>query len=640
MANSNLSAPSLPMPIPFRSLLAACVVAFPLVSQQTTFVDDSATGANDGSSWADAYTDLQVALANTSAGEVWVAAGDYYPGPAGATAATFQLLDGVSIFGGFSGTETQWTQRDVQANVTTLSGDIDQNDTYGASANWWQFQWTGSLGNSWHVVTGSGNDATAILDGFRIASGRGDDPARRGGAGLLVTNGSPTVRNCTFQYNAVGYGSSAWLHGCNSTFENCTIKDAYTCNCGSGGWVSGVLCTGVCDLSFTDCEFRNHYYVSSQSQGRGAALRLEADCNTTLLRCRFVGNQTGNFYAIGGGTARGAAVSNHGTLLVAQCEFLDNFAHAGAGISNTGPLTLTNSLFARNRAVGHANGSGFEDGDYGAGLLLWGSSPQSAVISNCTFVDNDCDKGAGICNYATSTPAVTNCIIYHNTGPAAAPGEDPVFPLKRQVVGAMDLEHCCVDYLFATEEGEDPPEAQNFPGCFDADPQLLNVVGGDYRLTAVSSCANSGDAAAAAGMAVDLDGNPRVVGLVDLGCYELTGVAEPTLFSSNFVQDVTAELNVVNAAPNELVIFVWNTVGVGSGPCLPAPATMCMQLLPPFAVLSWGIADGYGRAQALFPVPATAPLIDVHFQSVMLRGVNFVDSVATNSVSWTIQPEP
>lgn len=610
------------------------------LSAQAVYVDSSAAGANNGGNWTDAYVDLQSALVNTSAGEIWVAAGTYYPGAAGATAATFQLQDNVQLFGGFDGTEVQLAQRDVQANTTTLSGDIDQNDTYGPNANWWQFQWSGSLGNSWHVVTGSGTSASAVLDGFRIASGRADDPALRGGAGLLVVNGSPTFRNCTWQYNAVGYGSSGYLDTCDSQFENCVIKDAYTCNCGAGGWVSGFLCTGVSTLSFTDCEFTNHYYVSSSSQGRGAALRLESGCTTTLLRCRFAGNQTGNFYAIGGGTARGAALSNHGTLVVDQCEFVDNFAHAGAGISNTGPMTLTNSLFARNRAVSHANGSGFEDGDYGAGLLLWGFSAQPTVISNCTFVDNDCDKGAGVANFGASTPLVSNCIIYHNTGPSPTPGEDPVWPLKRQIVGSMNLLNSCVAYLFQTEPEEDPVESGNFPGCFDVDPQLVDVSGGDYRLTALSSCVNTGDMSAAVGMTNDLDGNARVMGLVDMGGYEFGGTALPSLVSTNFIQDVTAQLRVVNAAPNELAIFVWNTAGVGAGPCLPGPASLCLQLLPPFAIASWGLTDGFGHASTWFPVPPMAPLIHLHFQALMLRGVNFGNSVATNTLSWAIQPTP
>ena len=49
------------------------------------FVDGDATGADDGSSWADAYTDLQDALENTTddnddgAISIWIADGTYKP---------------------------------------------------------------------------------------------------------------------------------------------------------------------------------------------------------------------------------------------------------------------------------------------------------------------------------------------------------------------------------------------------------------------------------------------------------------------------------------------------------------------------------------------------------------------------------
>src|SRR5574341_1313206 len=98
------------------------------------YVDADSTGNNDGSSWADAFTSLQDALAGAAPGyEIWVAEGVYYPDEgAGQTngdrAATFQLRDGVAIYGGFAGTETLLSQRDPAAHVTILSGDIGQDD--------------------------------------------------------------------------------------------------------------------------------------------------------------------------------------------------------------------------------------------------------------------------------------------------------------------------------------------------------------------------------------------------------------------------------------------------------------------------------------------------------------------------------
>ena len=93
------------------------------------YVDACATPPNDGCVWADAYTDLQDAIAdaqtqngdgdpNNDITQIWVAAGTYTPVTCGAPVGcvppactftwnsterevTFQLIDGVGIYGGF-----------------------------------------------------------------------------------------------------------------------------------------------------------------------------------------------------------------------------------------------------------------------------------------------------------------------------------------------------------------------------------------------------------------------------------------------------------------------------------------------------------------------------------------------------------
>lgn len=628
-----------------KTLLGMAMIVL-LASQsgaQVTFVDVNAVGAQTGTSWADAYTDLQVALTATNSGQIWVAQGTYHPGPAGQRAATFQLKSGVALYGGFAGGETAVTQRDVQANPTILSGDIDQNDTYGAGLNWWQFAWTGSLGNSYHVVTGSGVDATALLDGFTILAGRGDGAPYAGGAGLLVVGGSPSIRNCTFQYNAIGFGSSAWLMNCQSTFENCVIKDGYTCNCGIGGWTSGVLAQMGSDVTFIDCDFTNHYYVSSQGQGRGAALSIEFGCSATLTRCNFIGNQTGNFYPIGGGTAYGGGVNARGSIVADRCAFLDNFAHAGAGMTTWDDATITNCLFARNEAVPHPNGAGFDDGDYGGGLLTLGFSTNSNIlVANCTFVDNNTSKGAGAAFYSASQAAVRNCIVYDNYADPVLPGEDPIWILKQQIVGNYDLANCCIEGLLQTEPMEDPPNPTNFPGCFDEAPLWVSLAGGDYHLQAASPAIGAGDAAVlpAGGASFDLDGNPRIVGPIDLGCYEFSGTALPSMVSTNLVTNTPASYTIRNANPGETVYLLGSTAGGGPGPCLAPPSNVCFDLTQPIVLVAPLVADSQGTATLAFTLPNGFPSVDVWMQALLLRGPGFVDSVVTNAIHELIQPQP
>ncbi len=148
------------------------------------YVDNDATGLGDGTSWTDAYPELRDALAASlcNNSEIWVAEGTYKATAGSDQTTTFQLVTGVSVYGGFDGTETLLDQRDWSTNTVILNGDI------GVAAD--------STDNTNHVVTGSGCDATAVLDGFTVTLGNG-----RQGGGTIVVNGSPTFRNLIITRN-------------------------------------------------------------------------------------------------------------------------------------------------------------------------------------------------------------------------------------------------------------------------------------------------------------------------------------------------------------------------------------------------------------------------------------------------------
>ena len=169
----------------------------------TYYVDADVTGANDGSSWEDAFNYLQDALAAASSGnEILVAEGIYrpdedtdHPDGTGEREATFGLINGVAIKGGYAGLgEPDPNFRDVNDNETLLSGDLLGNDGPDFANN---------SDNSYHVVTGSGTDETAVLDGFTITAGNANWPSLEGG-GMYNELGNPTVMNCTFSGNTAG----------------------------------------------------------------------------------------------------------------------------------------------------------------------------------------------------------------------------------------------------------------------------------------------------------------------------------------------------------------------------------------------------------------------------------------------------
>ncbi|HWB02225.1 MAG TPA: SUMF1/EgtB/PvdO family nonheme iron enzyme [Verrucomicrobiales bacterium] len=184
-----------------------------------------ATGTNNGGSWENARTDLHAALLAAAPGDsVWVAAGTWHADWNAATGARtgdrerrFTLKTGVTVLGGFAGTETGAGQRDWWKNRTILSGELggpgrdDNTRTIMATP----------FGVS---VTG------CVVDGLTFIGGRADNPLEGGGGdliggngGALFLRGETVVQNCIFLGNSATYGGAIkvmsgpahlWLRQC------------------------------------------------------------------------------------------------------------------------------------------------------------------------------------------------------------------------------------------------------------------------------------------------------------------------------------------------------------------------------------------------------------------------------------------
>ncbi|HYE95721.1 MAG TPA: hypothetical protein VD962_05895, partial [Rubricoccaceae bacterium] len=77
-------------------------------AQTVWYVDADAAPGGNGTSWAQAFRDLQQGLSAAQSGhEVWVAEGVYKPTAGTDRSIAFVLRPGVRVFGGFAGTETQ-----------------------------------------------------------------------------------------------------------------------------------------------------------------------------------------------------------------------------------------------------------------------------------------------------------------------------------------------------------------------------------------------------------------------------------------------------------------------------------------------------------------------------------------------------
>ncbi|HWL92574.1 MAG TPA: thrombospondin type 3 repeat-containing protein [Phycisphaerae bacterium] len=312
------------------------------LAQTVRYVDDDAAVGGDGLAWSSAYSDFQSALSEAagapgSVTEIRVAQGIYKPAvPTVPTPRfrTFALINGVTLLGGYAGQgQPNPDFRDPTNQVTVLSGDHLGNDTplplTGASPLSWD-------DNSYHVVTASDRDATAILDGFRVTHGNADWTADQvsihrfgGGINNYRTIASPalgaTIRNCAIVENFALYGGGMAINnGASSTTQNCVFASNLAEQLG-GGY--------LCESLTTNCTIRECTFRGNRSVTGGG---LYARNRVTVFNSVFTGNvaldSTGNFGA-GGGMHNIATQSN---FTMSDCTFSGNHAFRAGGIDNSG----------------------------------------------------------------------------------------------------------------------------------------------------------------------------------------------------------------------------------------------------------------------------------------------------------------
>jgi len=408
------------------------------------YVDDDANGLNNGSSWANAYKYLQDALADANSSpkpvEIKVAQGIYKPDQGsgqtpGDREATFQLINGVTLKGGYAGIDSpDQNARNIDLYKSILSGDLDGNDVALDEVwLWWSFGDEPSrIDNSYHVVTGSYTDSSASIDCFTITSGvaRLTGSEFEKGGGMYNFRGGPTVIDCAFVGNTAHHG--AGMYNCNgaSTVIGCTFcrNWATVSTSGSGGGVRNSYFEWSAEEvpTFRDCIFTENCAVGS---GGG----MYNDTSSLLTNCSFIRNESQD---IGGGMS-----NSYCSPVVAKCTFQDDFAWwGGGGMFNwhSSP-TVTSSAFIGNTTYdiggGMLNMGGspvvmncvFSGNSTGTGPLSAGggmcNSSSAATITNCTFVGNSSQwamhnqGGGGISNSGEGSPIVKHCILWGNAGP-------------------------------------------------------------------------------------------------------------------------------------------------------------------------------------------------------------------------------
>lgn len=346
---------------------------------------------NDGSSWAVPTNLTQALFAVNVCSEIWVAKGVYKPGAS--VNSIFAVQPGVAVFGGFAGTETARTQRDPVANLTVLSGDVDNNDT--TDANGIDVDISHIVGiNSYHVVVMNGigatpMDANTVLDGFTITGGaaNGGTIDTGGGGGVYcIGNGagmqcSPTLGNLTFSGNTASIGGAIYDAGYSGGTSSPTLVNvSFNGNhAAEGGAIYNNGEAGTSSPTFVNVTFSGN-----AADVDGGAIFNDGSSNGTsspsLTNVTFSGNSTGY---------RGGALS---------------MDPSSGGISSP---TLVNVTFNGNRAGELGGAIGFTVASASNTLtlhnvILWGDqtplgkgSPEVYLDSASATIDHSIVQGSG-----------------------------------------------------------------------------------------------------------------------------------------------------------------------------------------------------------------------------------------------------
>ncbi|MCP3941739.1 MAG: hypothetical protein GY710_09700 [Desulfobacteraceae bacterium] len=351
--------------------------------QKIIYVNHQAQGNNNGQNWKDAYNNLQSALKTVQSGQqVWVARGSYTPTTGSDRSISFQLVQNTELYGGFSGSETSFTQRNWKTNPTILSGDIGQKSI--------------QTDNTQNVVKGADD---AIIDGFIIEHGysiikpgnKGKMPGPQSkkiddnknhppqthtspqaivqqnqgvGVGILNFKAAPIVRNCIIRNNFAMKGGGVY---------NMTNKT---------GTKSEITKKPV----FINVIIENNYALK-----RGGGMSNDLGANPIIINSIFRANRCDD---------KGGALYNDfgSSPVIMNTIFEKNLANRAAALGNDGGSnpTLVNVKILDNTAKDI--GAGLYQGSYNANISK-GQNSLTAINSQIIGNHSQTNGMASISNW-------------------------------------------------------------------------------------------------------------------------------------------------------------------------------------------------------------------------------------------------
>ncbi len=378
----------------------------------TWHVDDRSMGYRTGTSWENAFINIQEALASAISGDmIWMAEGTY---TSEGTASVLVMKDGVEIYGGFEGIEIDLSERGDPADHPTV---LDGEET------------------SYHVVEGASN---ARLDGFVVTGGRSDE----GGGGMFNDGvANLMVANCTFIGNSVtgfaAYGGGMYNDGvANLMVANCTfIGNSVT---GFAAYGGGMYNDGVANLIVVNCAFIGNSVTGVLNGGGGGMYNSYS--SPEITNCTFSGNSVASALdAWGGGmfnydcspiitncimwgdtATTGLEIDNYGASnpIVTYSDIQGGSPYPGEGNINNDPLFVPDpngNYYLSHIAAGQPDDSPCIDAgnDLAANLGLDDRTTRIDCVTDTDYVDMGYHYELKItppANLVTSPPGGKHCL--------------------------------------------------------------------------------------------------------------------------------------------------------------------------------------------------------------------------------------
>jgi len=452
-----------------KVIILLCLLSSAYVNAAIVYVNKTATGANNGTSWANAYTDLETALLFAVSGDqIWVAKGTYLTSSANDRTSSFILNNGVNLYGNFYGNETNINQRtglipnsigSDRTNETILSGDIGiQND---------------STDNANHVMYIINNVLPIIIDGVKVTKGNAIMTTGKGkGAGIYIENtGSVTLRNVIVMNNTAtpgldGKGAGIYVNNATSfVLENATVVRNRMIDdplvSGSAYYYGGGIFLNCPQNQITNAFLDNNKVVSNRSEINGGAVYIENSLSLNISATSIKNNLISSTNTSTGKYLRGAGIVCYGLAASVSNLTLTDISQNtisnargnsyGAGsyfecdtIRVTDGINDDNQLISTNKTVALTNQGGgmnawaqkrafFTNSTFngntmtarsatGGGLYLVTAAGDTCGITNCRFTDNSIESsnvldgtviGGGI--YVTCKIKILNSIISRNS---------------------------------------------------------------------------------------------------------------------------------------------------------------------------------------------------------------------------------